>query len=47
MIDHDMPLTREKWMKLAYLDGPPKHWTAENEMEVPAPWRHERHIKED
>jgi len=35
MIKHGGPLTRERWIDLNYLDGPPKVWTAEHEMGLP------------
>jgi hypothetical protein len=39
MIERDLPLTREKWISMAYLGHPPEVWTAEHEAEVPAPFR--------
>jgi hypothetical protein len=39
MIKRGLPLTREKWISMAYLGRPPKPWTAEHEGEVPAPLR--------
>jgi hypothetical protein len=36
MIKTGAPLTREKWISMAYLGHPPKPWTAEHEEEVPS-----------
>ena len=40
MINKGLPLTREEWISMNWPDGKPKPWTAEHEMEVPAPWCH-------
>jgi hypothetical protein len=40
MIKKGLPLTREKWTSMNWGGDTPKDWTAEHEMEVPAPWRH-------
>jgi hypothetical protein len=39
MIQSGAPLTREKWISMAYLGHPPHPWTAEHEMDVPEPFR--------
>jgi hypothetical protein len=39
MIQNGLPLTRERWMDINYLDGPPNVWTGEHEMEIPEFWR--------
>ena len=39
MIENGLPLTREKWISMAWGGHPPQPWTAENEEEVPAPLR--------
>jgi hypothetical protein len=46
MIKEGLPLNRETWIGLAYGGAReiPKPWTAEDEMQVPAPWRHESHV---
>ena len=31
-----LPVTRENWIKLAWLGQPPMPWTPENEQELPA-----------
>lgn len=44
MIKHGMPLNRQTWIEVNYGGDSeiPKPWTAEDEAEVPAPWR--RHL---
>lgn len=37
------PLTREKWINMAYLGHPPHPWTSEHEEEVPEPFHRELH----
>lgn len=39
MIEHGIPLTRETCIRMNWLGHPPDPWTAEDEGEVPAPWR--------
>lgn len=41
MLTHNMPLTRETWMALNYLDPNPEgeEWTAEHEADVPEPFQ--------
>jgi hypothetical protein len=41
MIEHGIPLTREKYISMAYLSHPPEPWTMEHERELPAPFQHE------
>jgi hypothetical protein len=35
MKDHDIPITRERYLNLAYPEGEPDPWTAEDEMMLP------------
>jgi hypothetical protein len=37
MLDKGAPITREAYLDLAYCGDLPTPWTAEHEMEVPAP----------
>lgn len=39
MLEHNIPLTREKWISINYLGHPPEPWTDEHEAEVPMPFR--------
>jgi len=39
MLDTGIPLTREHYIELAYAGDPPDPWTAENEEELPEPFR--------
>jgi hypothetical protein len=39
MIKHHIPLTREKWISMAWPDGKPDPWTADCEEQVPMVWR--------
>jgi hypothetical protein len=39
MIEHGIPLTREKYISMSYLGHPPDPWTAEHEAELPTPFR--------
>jgi hypothetical protein len=42
MIREGLPLTREKWINMAWLGHPPTPWTSEHEEEVPAPFQQTR-----
>ena len=39
MLSSGGPLTREAYIEMAYGGTPPKPWTAEHEMELPAPFQ--------
>jgi len=47
---HDIPVTRENYLALAYPEGLPRPWTMEHEMELPAElqlWRRVRPLFAD
>ena len=39
MIRRGVPLTRQMWIEMNWGGDVPKPWTAEDEDEVPEPWR--------
>lgn len=40
MLDHNMPLTRERYISMSYgPEGPPKFWGPDLEGELPEPFR--------
>jgi hypothetical protein len=43
MIREGLPLTREQWIRMAYLGHPPQPWTTEHEEEVPEPFQRPLH----
>jgi hypothetical protein len=43
MIREGLPLTREKWINMAWLGHPPTPWTSEHEAEVPEPFQRPLH----
>ena len=49
MLEKGYPLTRKVWLELNYGDqepGPHDEWTAEQESEVPLPFREENAVRE-